>query len=205
MEYLCLDLEGVLIQEIWSEVAKQTGEDKFNLTTQNIKDYSELMDMRMKLVNSMNISMGDLNNLVDKMEPFEGAKEFLDWARDNFQVTIVSDSFYELAWPLIRKLGTPNMVCHHLDVDKDQLKGYKLRQNENKKKVIQTLQSLKYEVFASGDSYNDIQMLKEADFGVFFQAPKHIRDEFPDIGSVKSHRELKEALIKRSNFVQIER
>ena len=205
MEYLCLDLEGVLITEIWSEVAKQTGEDKFNLTTQNIKDYSELMDMRMKLVNSMNISMGDLNNLVDKMEPFEGAKEFLDWARDNFQVTIVSDSFYELAWPLIRKLGTPNMVCHHLDVDKDQLKGYKLRQNENKKKVIQTLQSLKYEVFASGDSYNDIQMLKEADFGVFFQAPKHIRDEFPDIGSVKSHQELKEALIKRSNFVQIER
>lgn len=205
MEYLCLDLEGVLIPEIWSEVAKQTGEDKFNLTTQNIKDYSELMDMRMKLVNSMNISMSDLNNLVDKMEPFEGAKEFLDWARDNFQVTIVSDSFYELAWPLIRKLGTPNMVCHHLDVDKDQLKGYKLRQNENKKKVIQTLQSLKYEVFASGDSYNDIQMLKEADFGVFFQAPKHIRDEFPDIGSVKSHQELKEALIKRSNFVQIER
>ena len=205
MEYLCLDLEGVLIPEIWSEVAKQTGEDKFNLTTQNIKDYSELMDMRMKLVNSMNISMSDLNNLVDKMEPFEGAKEFLDWARDNFQVTIVSDSFYELAWPLIRKLGNPNMVCHHLDVDKDQLKGYKLRQNENKKKVIQTLQSLKYEVFASGDSYNDIQMLKEADFGVFFQAPKHIRDEFPDIGSVKSHQELKEALIKRSNFVQIER
>ena len=205
MEYLCLDLEGVLIPEIWSEVAKQTGEDKFNLTTQNIKDYSELMDMRMKLVNSMNISMSDLNNLVDKMEPFEGAKEFLDWARDNFQVTIVSDSFYELAWPLIRKLGTPNMVCHHLDVDKDELKGYKLRQNENKKKVIQTLQSLKYEVFASGDSYNDIQMLKEADFGVFFQAPKHIRDEFPDIGSVKSHQELKEALIKRSNFVQIER
>ena len=205
MEYLCLDLEGVLIPEIWSEVAKQTGEDKFNLTTQNIKDYSKLMDMRMKLVNSMNISMSDLNNLVDKMEPFEGAKEFLDWARDNFQVTIVSDSFYELAWPLIRKLGTPNMVCHHLDVDKDKLKGYKLRQNENKKIVIQTLQSLKYEVFASGDSYNDIQMLKEADFGVFFQAPKHIRDEFPDIGSVESHQELKEALIKRSNFVQIER
>ena len=205
MEYLCLDLEGVLIPEIWSEVAKHTGEEKFNLTTQNIKDYSELMDMRMELVNSINLSMSDLKNLVDKMVPFDGAKEFLDWARDNFQVTIVSDSFYELAWPLIRKLGTPNMVCHHLDIDQDKLKGYKLRQNENKKKVIQTLQSLKYKVFASGDSYNDIQMLKEADFGVFFQAPKHIRDEFPDIGSVKSHQELKEALVKRSNFVQIER
>tara|TARA_B110001454_G_scaffold155274_1_gene144617 strand:- start:21 stop:638 length:618 start_codon:yes stop_codon:yes gene_type:complete len=205
MEYLCLDLEGVLIPEIWAEVAKHTGEEKFNLTTQDIKDYSELMDMRMELVDSMNISMNDLNNLVDKMEPFEGAKDFLDWARDNFQVTIVSDSFYELAWPLIRKLGTPNMVCNHLDVDQNKLKGYKLRQNENKKKVIQALQSLKYKVFASGDSYNDIQMLKEADFGVFFKAPSHIRSEFPEIEAVESHQELKELLIKQSSFVQITR
>ena len=205
MEYLCLDLEGVLIPEIWAEVAKHTGEEKFNLTTRDIKDYSELMDMRMELVDSMNISMNDLNNLVDKMEPFEGAKDFLDWARDNFQVTIVSDSFYELAWPLIRKLGTPNMVCNHLDVDQNKLKGYKLRQNENKKKVIQALQSLKYKVFASGDSYNDIQMLKEADFGVFFKAPSHIRSEFPEIEAVESHQELKELLIKQSSFVQITR
>jgi phosphoserine/homoserine phosphotransferase len=205
MEYLCLDLEGVLIPEIWAEVAKHTGEEKFNLTTQDIKDYSELMDMRMELVDSMNISMNDLNNLVDKMEPFEGANDFLDWARDNFQVTIVSDSFYELAWPLIRKLGTPNMVCNHLDVDQNKLKGYKLRQNENKKKVIQALQSLKYKVFASGDSYNDIQMLKEADFGVFFKAPSHIRSEFPEIEAVESHQELKELLIKQSSFVQITR
>ena len=205
MEYLCLDLEGVLIPEIWAEVAKHTGEEKFNLTTQDIKDYPELMDMRMELVNSMNISMNDLNNLVDKMEPFEGANDFLDWARDNFQVTIVSDSFYELAWPLIRKLGTPNMVCNHLDVDQNKLKGYKLRQNENKKKVIQALQSLKYKVFASGDSYNDIQMLKEADFGVFFKAPSHIRSEFPEIEAVESHQELKELLIKQSSFVQITR
>jgi len=205
MEYLCLDLEGVLIPEIWAEVAKHTGEEKFNLTTQDIKDYPELMDMRMELVNSMNISMNDLNNLVDKMEPFEGAKDFLDWARDNFQVTIVSDSFYELVWPLIRKLGTPSMVCHYLDVDQNKLKGYKLRQNENKKKVIQALQSLKYKVFASGDSYNDIQMLKEADFGVFFKAPSHIRSEFPEIEAVESHQELKELLIKQSSFVQITR
>ena len=205
MEYLCLDLEGVLIPEIWAEVAKHTGEEKFNLTTRDIKDYSELMDMRMELVDSMNISMNDLNNLVDKMEPFEGANDFLDWARDNFQVTIVSDSFYELAWPLIRKLGTPNMVCNHLDVDQNKLKGYKLRQNENKKKVIQALQSLKYKVFASGDSYNDIQMLKEADFGVFFKAPSHIRSEFPEIEAVESHQELKELLIKQSSFVQITR
>jgi len=203
MEYLCLDLEGVLIPEIWGEVAKYTGEDKFNLTTQDLKDYSELMDMRMGLVKSLNISMSDITNLVKKMEPFEGAREFLDWARDNFQVTIVSDSFYELAWPLIRKLGTPNMVCHHLDIDRDQLKGYHLRQSENKKKVVQSLQNLKFKVFASGDSYNDLQMLTEADYGVFFQAPSHIREEFPEISGVESHQELKEALIKQSDFIQI--
>jgi len=203
MEYLCLDLEGVLIPEIWGEVAKHTGEDQFNLTTQDLKDYSELMDMRMALVNSLGISMKDITYLVDKMEPFDGAREFLDWARDNFQVTIVSDSFYELAWPLIRKLGTPNMVCHHLNVQDGQLKGYNLRQRENKKKVIQALQNLKFKVFASGDSYNDIQMLQEADFGVFFQAPSHIREEFLEIPGVESHEELKEVLIKQSSFLQI--
>ena len=203
MEYVCLDLEGVLIPEIWGEVAKFTGEDKFNLTTQDLKDYSELMDMRMELVNSLGISMKDITNLVNNMEPFAGAREFLDWARDNFQVTIVSDSFYELAWPLIRKLGTPNMVCHHLDIQDGQLKGYNLRQGENKKKVIQALQELKFKVLASGDSYNDIQMLQEADFGVFFQAPSHIREEFSKIPGVESYKELKEVLIKQSSFVQI--
>lgn len=203
MEYVCLDLEGVLIPEIWGEVAKFTGEDKFNLTTQDLKDYSELMDMRMGLVNSLGITMKDITNLVNRMEPFDGAIEFLNWARDNFQVTIVSDSFYELAWPLIRKLGTPNMVCHHLDIQDGKLKGYNLRQGENKKKVIQSLQALKFKVFASGDSYNDIQMLQEADFGVFFQAPPHIRKEYSEIPGVESHKELKEILSRQSSFLQI--
>ena len=120
------------IPEIWSEVAKFTGEDKFNLTTQDIKDYSELMDMRLELVEAMDISISDLHAVVHKMEPFEGAQEFIDWARDNFQVTIVSDSFYQLAWPLIRKLGTPSIICHHLKIEEGKLKGYSLRQKENK-------------------------------------------------------------------------
>ena len=152
MEYVCLDLEGVLIPEIWSEVAKFTGEDKFNLTTQDIKDYSELMDMRIELVEAMDISISDLHAVVHKMEPFEGAQEFIDWARDNFQVTIVSDSFYQLAWPLIRKLGTPSIICHHLKIEEGKLKGYSLRQKENKKRVVQALKALKYRVFAAGDS-----------------------------------------------------
>ena len=201
MEYVCLDLEGVLVPEIWSEVAKFTGEDKFSLTTQDIKDYSELMDMRMELVNSIHLSMKDISQVVEGMEPLEGAKEFIDWVRDNFQITIVSDSFYQMAWPLIRKLGTPPIICHHLEIEGDKLKGYKLRQEKNKKRVVQALKELKYKVFASGDSYNDIEMLTEADFGVFFKGPKHIRAEYDNIRGVESYSELKKVFAQASNFI----
>ena len=203
MEYVCLDLEGVLVPEIWSEVAKFTGEDKFNLTTQDIKDYSELMDMRMGLVEAMDISISDIQAVVHKMEPFEGAKEFMDWARDNFQVTIVSDTFYQLAWPLIKKLGTPSIICHHLEIEGEKLKGYSLRQKENKKRVVQALKALKYRVFAAGDSYNDIQMLTEADLGVFFQAPEHIKNEFSKINCVENYVELKKVFSNASEFVAL--
>ena len=201
MEYVCLDLEGVLVPEIWSEVAKFTGEDKFNLTTRDIKNYSELMDMRMELINSIHLSMKDISQVVEGMEPLEGAKEFIDWVRDNFQITIVSDSFYQMAWPLIRKLGTPPIICHHLEIERDKLTGYKLRQEKNKKRVVQALKELKYKVFASGDSYNDIEMLTEADFGVFFKAPKHIRAEYDNIRGVESYSELKKAFAQASNFI----
>jgi phosphoserine / homoserine phosphotransferase len=200
MEHVCLDLEGVLIPEIWAELAEYTGEEQFKLTTQDLKDYSELMDIRINLVKSIGLSFSEIQSVIDKMEPFEGAKEFIDWVRDNFQLTIVSDSFYELAWPLIRKLGTPSINCHYLDIQDNVLKGYSLRRLENKKKVVQSLKDMKFKVFASGDSYNDIQMLQEADLGVFFQAPKHIREEFKDIGGVESHQELKELLIENSEF-----
>ena len=201
MEHVCLDLEGVLIPEIWAKIAEYTGEDEFRLTTQDLKDYSELMDMRINLVRSINLSFSEIQSLVDEMEPFDGAREFIDWVRDNFQLTIVSDSFYELAWPLIRKLGTPSINCHYLNIEDDELKGYSLRQLENKKKVVQSLKKMKFNVFASGDSYNDIQMLQEADFGVFFQAPDHIKEEFSDIGSVESHDELKDLFISKSSFL----
>ena len=120
MEHVCLDLEGVLIPEIWAKVAEYTGEDEFNLTTQDLKDYSELMDMRINLVKSIGLSFSEIQSLVDEMEPFEGAKDFVDWVKDNFQLTIVSDSFYELAWPMIRKLGTPSINCHYLEIENNQ-------------------------------------------------------------------------------------
>ena len=142
MEYVCLDLEGVLVPEIWSEVAIYTGETKLNITTQDTENYTELMDMRLEIINELKISLEDILQLVGKMEPLEGARDFIEWARDNFQVTIVSDSFYQLAWPLIRKLGTPSIVCHHLEIENGELRGYKLRQPENKKKVVQVLKEL---------------------------------------------------------------
>ena len=201
MEYVCLDLEGVLVPEIWSEIAKFTGEEKLNLTTQDIRDYSELMDMRVELINDLKVSMDDINHLVSKMEPFSGAREFLEWARDNFQVTIISDSFYQLAWPLIRKLGTPSIICHDLKIEGRKIKGYRLRQEDNKKKVVQALKNLKYKVFAAGDSYNDIQMLTEADLGVFFKAPSHIKEEYREINCVESHDELKKIFSNASEFI----
>tara|TARA_Y100001970_G_scaffold121071_1_gene150138 strand:- start:21963 stop:22586 length:624 start_codon:yes stop_codon:yes gene_type:complete len=203
MEHICLDLEGVLIPEIWNEVAKTTGEDKFNLTTQDIKNYSELMDMRMDLVKKLGIKISDLNGIVQKIEPFEGAREFLDWARDNFQVTIVSDSFYELVWPLIRKLGTPSINCHNLTIDGDELIGYRLRQLNNKEKVVRALQDLQFTVFASGDSYNDIEMLRKADLGILFRAPQHIKDEYSEIPFVEAHSDLKELFISESKLNRV--
>ena len=203
MEYVCLDLEGVLVPEIWAEVAKFTGQEKFNLTTQDVKDYSELLDLRVGLVEELNISIKDIHSVVDKIEPFQGAREFIDWARDNFQVTIVSDSFYQLAWPLIKKLGTPSIICHHLEIEGEKLTGYSLRQPQNKKRVVEAFKALNYRVFAAGDSYNDIQMLTEADLGVFFQAPKHIRDEYSNISGVENHTELKKVFSEASEFVKV--
>ena len=202
MEYVCLDLEGVLIPEIWSEVAKFTGEDKFNLTTQDFKNYSELMDLRVELLSSLGISMKDIMKLVDQMDPFPTSTDFLDWARDRFQVMVVSDSFYELSWPLIRKLGTPSMICHNLEIHDGILKGYNLRQNNNKKRVVENLKSLKYKVFAAGDSYNDIEMLSSADLGVFFQAPQHIKEEFSSFKAVQTHDELKEIFSSHSEYLK---
>ena len=135
MNFLCLDFEGVLIPEIWQYVAKETNSEELMLTTQDIKDYDELMELRMKVVNDKNIKLSNIQEIVRSMEPFEGAHDFLNWARDNFQVSIVSDTFYELAWPLVQKLDFPTIICHHLEIENDRINGYSLRQQNNKQKV----------------------------------------------------------------------
>ena len=194
MNYLCLDFEGVLIPEIWQYVAEATDSKDLMLTTQDLKDYDELMQLRMNVVNEKNIKLSDIQEIVKTMEPFEGAENFLSWARANFQVSIVSDTFYELAWPLVEKLNFPNIICHHLIVEKDKISGYELRQENNKQKVVEAFKSLNFKVFAAGDSYNDINMLSNADLGIFFQAPEHIKAEFPNLQTADTHEELKKIL-----------
>ena len=194
MNYLCLDFVGVLIPEIWQYVAEATDSKDLMLTTQDLKDYDELMQLRMNVVNEKNIKLSDIQEIVKTMEPFEGAENFLSWARTNFQVSIVSDTFYELAWPLVEKLNFPNIICHHLIVEKDKISGYELRQENNKQKVVEALKSLNFKVFAAGDSYNDINMLSNADLGIFFQAPEHIKAEFPNLRNADTHEELKKIL-----------
>ena len=194
MNYLCLDFEGVLIPEIWQYVAEATDSKDLMLTTQDLKDYDELMQLRMNVVNEKNIKLSDIQEIVKTMAPFEGAENFLSWARANFQVSIVSDTFYELAWPLVEKLNFPNIICHHLIVEKDKISGYELRQENNKQKVVEALKSLNFKVFAAGDSYNDINMLSNADLGIFFQAPEYIKAEFPNLRTADTHEELKKIL-----------
>lgn len=194
MKFLCLDFEGVLIPEIWQYVAKETNSEELMLTTQDLKNYDELMALRMKIVNEKNIKLSDIQEIVRSMNPFEGAKDFLEWAKQNFQVSIISDTFYELAWPLVEKLNYPTIICHHLEVKNDRIIDYSLR--HNKQKVIEALLSLNFGVLAAGDSYNDIDMLQTADAGIFFQAPDHIKEEFPDLLIADNHEELKAHLLE---------
>ena len=194
MKFLCLDFEGVLIPEIWQYVAKETNSEELMLTTQDLKNYDELMALRMKVVNEKNIKLSDIQEIVRSMNPFEGAKDFLEWAKQNFQVSIISDTFYELAWPLVEKLNYPTIICHHLEIKNDRIIDYSLR--HNKQKVIEALLRLNFGVLAAGDSYNDIDMLQTADKGIFFQAPDHIKKEFPDLLIADNHEELKAHLLE---------
>ncbi len=194
MKFLCLDFEGVLIPEIWQYVAKETNSEELMLTTQDLKNYDELMALRMKVVNEKNIKLSDIQEIVRSMNPFEGAKDFLEWAKQNFQVSIISDTFYELDWPLVEKLNYPTIICHHLKIKDDRIIDYSLR--HNKQKVIEALLSLNFGVLAAGDSYNDIDMLQTADTGIFFQAPDHIKEEFPDLLIADNHEELKAHLLE---------
>ena len=199
MELACLDLEGVLIPEIWIGLAERTGIEALRATTRDIPDYDVLMKQRLGLLKQHNLGIKDLQAVIDNMSPLEGAKEFVDWLNENFEVIILSDTFYEFAKPLMRQLGYPTLFCHRLGIDEQgNINDYFLRQADPKRQSVKAFHQLNYRVIAAGDSYNDTSMLSEADVGILFRAPANVIREFPQFSSVTSYEELKSEFIKAS-------
>ena len=180
MHILCLDLEGVLIPEIWIGVAERTGIEGLKLTTRDIPDYDELMTGRLALLTEHGLGMGDIQQVIATMAPLPGAADFLAWARERMQIAILSDTFYEFARPLMPHLGSPMLLCHRLSVDDGgAITGYHIRQRDPKRASVRAFHSLEYKVLAAGDSFNDTTMLEEADAGFFFCAPDNVTQRFP--------------------------
>lgn len=200
MEIACLDLEGVLVPEIWIEFAEKTGIEALKATTRDIPDYDVLMQQRLHLLDENNLKIQDIQEVIATLSPLEGAREFVDWLRERFQVIILSDTFYEFSQPLMRQLGFPTLFCHRLITDESgRVVDYKLRQVDPKRQSIRALQTIYYRTIAAGDSYNDTTMLAEADAGILFHAPQNVIDEFPQFPAVQTYEELKKEFIKASN------
>ena len=190
----CLDLEGVLIPEIWIEVAKRTSIDGLKLTTRDIPDYDELMQHRLGLLEEHSIGLASIQSVIGEMSPLPGAADFLEALREQFQVAILSDTFYEFARPLMRQLHSPLLLCHRLVIEDDRIAGYQLRQADSKREAVLAFRSLNYQVLAAGDSYNDTAMLTEADSGVLFCPPDNVIREFPQFEVVTDYADLLSAL-----------
>jgi phosphoserine/homoserine phosphotransferase len=188
---LCLDLEGVLIPEIWIGVAERTGIEALRLTTRDISDYDELMQHRLKILAEHDLKLADIQDVIAGLTPLPGAAAFLDWARSRLQVAILSDTFYEFAGPLMVQLGQPFLLCHKLEVDaEDRLVGYRLRQKDPKRMAVRAFHDLRYKVIAAGDSFNDTAMLDEADAGFFYSAPDAIARQYPQFPPTATYAEL---------------
>lgn len=182
MEVVCLDLEGVLVPEIWIAFAEKTGIEKLRLTTRDVPDYDVLMKGRLDILREHGLKLADIQSVISSIEPLEGAKEFLDELRSVTQVVILSDTFREFASPLMRKLAWPTIFCNSLVVDDGgNITGYTLRQKDGKRKAIEHLQAMGFRCFAAGDSYNDLTMIKTADSGSLFRAPENILEEYPEL------------------------
>ena len=192
MEVACLDLEGVLVPEIWIGVAEHTGIDELRATTRDIPDYDELMRQRLGLLEKHGLGVAQIQAVIAGMAPLAGAVDFLDWLRGNFQVIILSDTFYEFSHPLMRQLGFPALFCHRLEITNGHITGYRLRQKDPKRQSVKALHSLNFRVIAAGDSYNDTTMLEEADAGILFRAPSTVVKAFPQYPSVTTFKELRQ-------------
>jgi phosphoserine / homoserine phosphotransferase len=196
----CLDLEGVLVPEIWIAFAEKTGIEKLRLTTRDIPDYDELMRGRLKILNENNLKLSDIEDVIGGIAPLPGAKEFLSWLESEFQVIILSDTFNQFAGPLMAQLDFPTLFCHDLIVDESgKIADYRLRIPDAKTKAVAALKKLNLKVIAAGDSYNDTGMLKEADAGILFRAPDNVVKEFPQFPVTKTYEEFKTAILEASD------
>ena len=202
MYIVCSDLEGVFVPEIWVNVSSHTGIDELKLTTRDISDYNILMHRRLELLQKYGLTLRDVQNVISLLKPLPGALEFIDWLRTKTQLIVVSDTFTEFAEPLIRQLGRPTLLCHHLTTDSEgNITDYNLRQEDAKKHVVEALQTLNYKVIAIGDSYNDISMLRKADHGILYNPPQNVADEHNDLKVIKTYLSLKRFI---SQIIQCE-
>ena len=203
MEIICFDMEGTLTPEIWEKVAENTQIEDFNKTTRDIPNYGELMDYRLKLMQANGLKLADIQQAASQLELLPGALDFLNRVRENFQVVILSDTFHEIASPLMEKLGHPLLLCHNLSIGDDgSVLEYHLRHEKAKQQAILSFQSMGYRCFAAGDSYNDIQMFEVADKGFFINAPLKISSEYPEIPSYNSYDDLENAFKADSHFIK---
>jgi phosphoserine/homoserine phosphotransferase len=191
MNLVCLDLEGVLVPEVWINFADKTGIKELRLTTRDIPDYDQLMRGRIRILSEHKLGLREIQDVIATMEPLPGARAFLDELRRDFQVVILSDTFYEFGMPLMAKLGYPSLFCHRLVVAADgAITGYELRQPDPKRKAVAAFKSLNFRVLAAGDSFNDTSMLSEAHAGIFFSAPENVVAQFPQFPQTRTYAEL---------------
>ena len=195
MQVVCLDLEGVLVPEIWIAFSERTGITEFRRTTRDEPDYDKLMRWRLGLLRQHGLKLADIQQVIAGMSPLPGARDFLDELRSRYQVIILSDTFYEFADPLMRQLGRPTLFCHRLLVDEQGfVADYRLRQPDQKRQAVNALRLLNFQVIAAGDSYNDTGMLMSAHAGFFIHPPESIVAQFPQFPVTRSYAELKVAI-----------
>ncbi len=190
MNIVCLDLEGVLVPEIWINFAERTGIEELRATTRDVPDYDVLMRRRLKILHEKGLKLADIESVIDGLGPMEGAKDFIARLKERFQVVILSDTFYEFARPLMRQLDWPTLFCHSLIVKDGAIADYKLRMKDHKRRAVEAFRNLNFTVLAAGDSYNDTTMLGEADHGFLFRAPANVIEEFPQFPHVTDYGDL---------------
>ncbi|MFX1275256.1 MAG: bifunctional phosphoserine phosphatase/homoserine phosphotransferase ThrH [Promethearchaeota archaeon] len=197
MYLICVDLEGVFSPEIWVSVSKGTGIKELMLTTRDVPDFNKLMDIRLSLLKKHNITLTDIQNIIKDINLLPGAKEFSDWLRSIFQVVIVTDNYIEFIKPIMKKLGYPTAFCHNLEVDEcNIISKYCLRLDCMKLKTIQAFKDLNYEIIAIGDSYNDLEMLQEAELGILFRPPNNLIKKYPEFPVAYEYSDLKSLISK---------